>query len=54
MMLSIQIAKFKFLHYQMRAVMPNLMFAKVTSSTVVYDSMTLTYTELGHAVKIHN
>ena len=30
MMLSIQIAKFKFRQYQMRVVSPNLMLAKVT------------------------
>ena len=29
-MVSIQIAKFKFCQYQMRAVLPNLMLGKVT------------------------
>ena len=30
MILSIQIAKFKFHKYQMRSILPNLMLAKVT------------------------
>ena len=34
MMLSIQIAKFKFRQYQLRAISPNLMLAKVTHYTV--------------------
>ena len=34
MTLSIQIAKFKFRQYQLRAVSPNLMLAKVTRYTV--------------------
>ena len=35
MMLSIQIAKFKFYQYQLRAVSPNLMFAKLTRYTIL-------------------
>ena len=42
MMLSIQIAKFKFHQYQVRAVLPNLMLAKVTRYTVVHSSTTCT------------
>ena len=34
MMLSIQITKFKFRQYQLRAVLPDLMLAKVTRYTV--------------------
>ena len=32
MTLSIQIAKFEFCQYQLRAILPNLMFAKITHS----------------------
>ena len=35
MKLSIQIAKFKFCQYQLRAVSPNLMLTEVTHYTVV-------------------
>ena len=37
MVLSIQITKFKYYQYQMRAVMSNLMLAKVTHYTVLYS-----------------
>ena len=35
MMLSIQIAKFKFRQCQLRAISPNLMLAKITRYTVL-------------------
>ena len=37
MTLSIQIAKFKFHRYQMRAISPNLMLTKVTHYTIHYS-----------------
>ena len=36
MMLRIQIAKFEFRQYQLKAVSPNLMLAKVTRYTVIF------------------
>ena len=37
MTLSVQIAKFKFHQYQLRAILPNLMLAKLTHYTVFYN-----------------
>ena len=46
MMLSIQIAKFKFCQYQLRAISPNLMLAKITCFTVCTGSTKLSDTSL--------
>ena len=47
MALSIQITKFKFHQYKLRAILPNLMLSKVTRYTVV-PTHTYMYTHITH------
>ena len=50
MVVSVQIAKFKLRQYQWRAILPNLMLAKVTRYTVYFNYCSCVEVFLQHAV----